>query len=214
MPRALVAAFLLALLVPGSARGGSGRALVSDLASLPWRPSEGLELVGTPAPAWTGIEWIQGGPLTLQLLRGKVVLLRFWLTDCPYCTRTAPALNALQRKYAEQGLVVVGLHHPKSEYTRRHDVVRAAAHELEFRFPIGTDDRWKTLDRYWTGVPGRSFTSVTFVIDRAGIIRFLHDGGAFFEGPGEEGRAYEAIETMIVRLLAESAPTSTRENIR
>ncbi len=173
------------------------------LADLPWLPAEGLDLVGRPAPEWKGIDWIQGGPLTLESLRGKVVLLRFWLTDCPYCVRTAPALNALDRRYRPEGLVVVGLHHPKSAYTRERAVVRAAARELEFEFPVGTDDGWTTLDRYWTGSSKRAFTSVTFLIDRAGIIRFVHDGGEFFPGMGTAGSAYRAIEEMIERLLRE-----------
>ncbi len=176
---------------------------IAGLADLPWLPAEGLELIGRGAPQWEGIDWIQRGPLTLGSLRGKVVLLRFWLTGCSYCTRTAPALNALDRRYRERGLVVVGLHHPKSAYTRERDVVRAAARELEFEFPVGTDDRWTTLERYWTGSSKRAFTSVTFLIDRDGIIRFLHDGGEFFPGAGAAGSAYRAIEEMVERLLRE-----------
>jgi peroxiredoxin len=183
----------------------SSRVAAAKLPDLPWRPSDGLDLIGTPAPEWVGVEWIQGGPLTLDRLRGKVVLLRFWLTGCAYCTRTAPALNRLYRKHAARGLVVVGLHHPKSEDTRSLAVVRHAADGLGFEFPVGTDDAWKTLDRYWTGTPGRKFTSVTFLIDRRGIIRFLHDGGEFFPGDRAPGRAYDAIEQMIDLLLAESA---------
>lgn len=173
------------------------------LSGLPWLSSQGLALIGRPAPQWAGIEWIQGGPLTLESLRGKVVLLRFWLTGCPYCKRTAPALNALDRRYRERGLVVVGLHHPKSAYTRERDAVRAAARDLEFHFPIGTDDDWTTLDRYWTGSSKRAFTSVSFLIDRDGTIRFVHDGGEFFPGSGAAGNAYRAIEEMIERLLRE-----------
>lgn len=173
----------------------------ATLSDLPWLPAEGLDLIGRPAPEWDGIDWIQGGPLRLGSLRGKVVLLRFWLTGCPYCTRTAPALNALDRRYRARGLVVVGLHHPKSAHTRQRDVVRAAARELEFEFPIGTDDGWTTLDHYWTGSSRRAFTSVTFLIDRGGVIRFVHDGGEFFPGPGSAGNAYRAIEEMVERLL-------------
>src|SRR5688500_2325671 len=114
----------------------SSGAAAAKLPDLPWRPSEGLGLIGTPAPAWVGVEWIRGGPLTLERLRGKVVLLRFWLTGCAYCTRTAPALNRLYRTHAARGLVVVGLHHPKSEETRSPDVVRQAADRLGFEFPV------------------------------------------------------------------------------
>src|SRR5262245_33780823 len=63
-----------------------------------WVPVEGRELLGTSAPEWKGIRWIQGGPLDLSALRGKVVLLRFWLIDCPYCEKTAPALREFWSK--------------------------------------------------------------------------------------------------------------------
>src|SRR5262252_6440697 len=98
--------------------------LMGAVATTEWLPREGRELLGTPAPEWKGIHWLQGGPLTIANLKGKVVLLRFWLLDCPYCERTAPALRELYSKYRDQGLVVVGLHHPKSEEAR--DVARVA----------------------------------------------------------------------------------------
>ena len=182
---------------------GSGSSIPEGL---PWTPAEGLELIGKPAPSWEDVEWVQGGPLSLDGLRGKVVLLRFWLTGCPYCARTAPALNELARKYRDRGLVVVGLHHPKSRYARSEEVVREAVRELALRFPVGMDNDWTTLDRYWTGGTRHSFTSVTFLIGREGRIRFLHDGGEFFPGEGEPGQAHAAIETMIERLLGEVRP--------
>src|SRR5687767_10682308 len=77
--------------------------------------SEGDELIGKPAPAWRELAWLAGGPLKLEALRGKAVLIRFWTVGCALCTRTAPALNEVWEKYRDRGLVVVGIHHPKSE---------------------------------------------------------------------------------------------------
>src|SRR5713226_1595925 len=92
-----------------------------------WALTDGRELLGTRAPELRGVEWRQGGPLTLVGLRGKGVLIRFWLTGCAYCEATAPALNELHDAYAAKGLVVVGLHHPKSDETRDRAVVERAA---------------------------------------------------------------------------------------
>src|SRR5260370_1177109 len=142
-----------------------------------WAPREGRELLGTRAPELRGVEWLQGGPLTLVGLRGKVVLIRFWLTGCAYCTATAPALNELHDAYAAKGLVVVGLHHPKSDETRDRAVVERAARQLGFRFPVGIDPDWKTANAYGVGTVFRQFTSVSILVDRAGTIRFVHDGG-------------------------------------
>jgi peroxiredoxin len=170
-----------------------------------WTPREGKELLGAPAPEWKGIRWIQGGPLTLAGLRGKVVLLRFWLADCPYCERTAPALRELDSRFRDRGLVVVGIHHAKSARTRNPEKVALAARELGFTFPVGMDDTWATLKAYGVGTVFRRFTSVSFLIDASGTIRFVHDGGEFHAGGGPGHRecnaAYEALQRTIEELL-------------
>lgn len=171
-----------------------------------WEPQEGKDLLATRAPEWGGITWIQGGPLTLASLKGKVVLLRFWLGNCLYCVRSAPALSSLQEQYRDRGLVVVGLHHPKSQEGRDLKWVAGKAGELGFDFPVGQDDQWTTIRAYGVGTRFRRFTSVSFLIDRTGIIRFVHDGGEFHPGGGrgheECNRAYEALKAAIEAALA------------
>ncbi|MBI2980791.1 MAG: redoxin domain-containing protein, partial [Deltaproteobacteria bacterium] len=130
-------------------------------ATASWQPQEGRSLIGTTAPEWRKIEWIEGGPLTLKELQGKVVLLRFWLTGCPYCIASAPALNEFWETYSDQGLVVVGLHHPKSEQTKKPEVIKEAAKQLGFQFPIGMDNSWETIRSYGVGSVFKNFTSVT-----------------------------------------------------
>jgi peroxiredoxin len=165
-----------------------------------WEPTEGKSLIGTRAPEWRGVEWLQGGPLTLSSLRGKVVLLRFWLTDCALCAATAPALRDLSKRYRDRGLVVVGIHHPKSEEVRDPEVVAAAAKALGFGFPIGMDDEWQTVSASGVGTTFKRFTSVSFLIDQQGIIRFVHDGGEFHAGGGA---GHEACNAAFDSLLAE-----------
>lgn len=164
----------------------------------PWTPSEGTSLIGTPAPEWKGVDWIQGGPQTLAGLRGKVVLLRFWLVDCAYCTRSAPVLRGLSARYKKQGLVVVGLHHPKSAAARDRRAVARAAKALRLEFPIGLDNEWETIRAYGVGTVFQRFTSVSFLIDRQGVIRFVHDGGDLHDGA-------DALETVIVDALPSRA---------
>ena len=192
-----------------SSRGAlllAGVLLTSAAPASTWSPKEGADLIGTPAPEWRGITWIQGGPLRLSDLKGKVVLLRFWLGDCPYCERSAPALRALDHEFRNRGLVVVGLHHPKSEASRDPGWVAHRAAELGFEFPVGQDSDWTTIRAYGVGTRFRRFTSVSFLIDQTGTIRFVHDGGEFHAGggPGHEDcrAAYEAIHEEIRGLLS------------
>jgi peroxiredoxin len=173
-----------------------------------WIPKEGRELIGTRAPEWRGIRWLQGGPLSLADLRGKVVLLRFWLIDCPYCERSAPALRAWSDAYGDRGLVVVGLHHPKSEAARDPAAVERAARTYGFDFPVGLDNDWTTIRAYGVGRIFHDFTSVSFLIDRSGIIRFIHDGGEYHEGGGPGHRdchaAHAALDAAIQDLLSKA----------
>lgn len=182
-----------------------------------WQPEEGRALVGTPAPEWRGLEWLQGGPLTLDELRGQVVLLRFWLVDCPFCRRTAPALVGLHERYGDRGLVVVGIHHPKSDAARDPDVVRHAAQRYGFSFPVALDNHWATIRAYGVGSHFRRFTSVSFLIGPGGDIRWVHDGGAYRPGDDDEGRAYEALVAAIERWLPDPIPSvesSTEADLR
>ena len=154
----------------------------------------GRELIGTRAPEWTVSEWIGSEPRSLASFRGRVLVVRWWTAPgCPYCAASADGLNDLARKYAARGLEVIGMYHHKSSapLTRAH--VEAQARRLGFTFPIAIDDGWKTLRRWWLDRTDRGWTSVTFVIDREGIIRHIHPGGAFF--PGEPG--FEALEKAV-----------------
>src|SRR5581483_6203971 len=55
-----------------------------------------------------GVTWLQGGPLRMADLRGKLVLIDFWDYTCVNCIRTLPYVKEWHRRYADRGLVVVG----------------------------------------------------------------------------------------------------------
>ncbi len=150
-------------------------------------PAEvGRELLGTRPPEWQFGEWLQTPPLTLAGLRGKVVLVRWWTgPECPYCSASADSLNSLWKKDRDRGLVVIGMYHHKSPTPLTHEHVEAQIRRLGFEFPIGIDKDWTTLRRWWLDDQRRGWTSVTFLLDREGIIRHIHPGGAYF--PGEPG---------------------------
>ncbi len=172
-----------------------------------WQPVEGREVLGIAAPGWAaGKTWLNSKPLTLASLRGKVVLIRFWLANCPYCRSSAPSLETFHRKYAERGLVVIGFHHPKRGEQREVVFVRRWAQTYGITFPVALDNDWEALNKYWfPNGEQRRFTSVSFLIDRHGIIRWLHDGGEFHTGGGKSHnacqQAYRSLEQHIQQLL-------------
>ncbi|HEU5056651.1 MAG TPA: redoxin domain-containing protein [Kofleriaceae bacterium] len=160
---------------------------------------EGNELIGKPAPGWQLDTWFNSKPLALADLRGKVVLVRWFMSpDCPFCSATAPSLNLLDDRYRERGLVVLGFYHHKNPEPLRAEAVKGYLEHYRFRFPVAIDPDWKTLKRWWLDRE-RGWTSVSFLLDRKGMIRFIHPGGKY--APGSHDLA--EIERKIRSLLAE-----------
>ena len=170
-----------------------------------------LSILGKPVPEWPAKpaeKWVQGGPLTLADLRGKVVLLRFFMdADCPLCRGTAPALNELHREFSSRGLVVIGMYTPKPRPRPvDREIVREYVRAYRFEFPVAVDDDWSALRRLWLDrVPDASFTSASLLIDRRGVLRHVQKGGLYAkDAASAEARAdYAAMRSSIVQLLAE-----------
>ena len=70
---------------------------------------------------------------------------------------------------------------------------------LDFVFPVAIDHEWRTLTDWWLDGGIRRFTSVTFLIDRNGVVRHIHPGGEYVKGD----EAYEQMRRMIRTLLKE-----------
>jgi peroxiredoxin len=168
----------------------------------------GEAVLGRPAPDWGPHSWVQGGPLTLAELRGKVVLVRFFMSaECPLCRATAPSLNELHDRFGTAGLVVVGMFTPKPRPRPTPlDEVRGHVEAYGFRFPVAVDDDWSALRALWLDrVPDAKFTSSSVLIDKRGIVRHVHPGGTFAkDGPDARARRdYEGLVAAIEKLLAE-----------
>ncbi len=136
--------------------------------------------VGQPASEFSTIQWLQSPDLSINTLKGKVVLIRWWTDDCIFCINTASALNNWHQMYSDSGLVIIGMYHPKPEPKPCNvEDVKRFAMEKGFRFPIAIDDQWKNVKTYWLNGSRKKFTSVSFLIDRNGIIRYIHPGGEY-----------------------------------
>ena len=156
-------------------------------------------LLGHRAPGWTGAVWLNSKPIELSQLAGKVVLIRWWTAPgCPYCRATAPALNEFHETYRERGLEVLGFYHHKSPAPLEHMSVMEHAQRFGFKFPIAIDPEWQTLKEWWLHRDER-WTSVSFLLDRKGVVRHIHPGGQYVRGD----RDYQLMRSKIEELLAE-----------
>ena len=145
---------------------------------------------GRPAPELVGLlAWINSEPLTLESLRGNVVLIDFWTYTCINCIRTFPFLKAWHEKYADKGLVILGIHSPEFEFEKKLENVEAAAVRHGLEYPIALDSDHAT----WTAYRN-SWWPRKYLVDQDGVVRYDHIG---------EG-AYEETEGWIKRLLEEA----------
>ena len=143
-----------------------------------------------------GGQWFNSEPLTIAGLRGKVVLVDFWTYTCINCIRTLPYIEAWHEKYADKGLVVIGVHTPEFAFEKNPENVAAAIKDFGLTYPVMQDNDYATWNaynnRYW---PAKYF------IDKNGKIRWTHFG---------EG-AYDESEERIRTLLRESGATIDTE---
>jgi thiol-disulfide isomerase/thioredoxin len=169
-------------------------------------PDSGAELIGTPAPKWTFDRWLRTKPMSVESLRGKVVLLRWWTEQCHFCRTTLPVLEQVRREHPD--LVVIGVFHPKPPRKVSDQHILEIADQIGFDGPIAVDQAWKTLNRYWLDAnPERNWTSVSFLIDRQGRIRWVHGGGEYHPSTDPAharcNKQYEDFEQHLTTLLNE-----------
>ncbi len=125
-----------------------------------------------------------------EQIKGKVVLYDIWTYSCINCQRTLPYIVAWNDKYADEGLVIVGIHSPEFEFEKDINNVGLAVEKFGITYPVILDNDktvWDAFEnRYW---PRK------YIADDEGYIRYDHIG---------EG-AYDETEKIIQELLAERA---------
>lgn len=163
---------------------------------------------GDMAPEWSPMKWWNSDSLSLKNLKGKIVLIRWWTNGCQYCIQSAEALNDWYSTYRDSGFIVVGMYHPKP-FPREleSNEVYFYLREKEFLFPIAEDAQWVNLTNYWLHSGNKEYTSVSFLLDQNGIIRWIHPGGEYHKNAeiGHESclRDYLSLDSAIVALLRE-----------
>lgn len=174
--------------------------------------SAGADRIGVQAPEFRFDAWLNSDPLALEDLRGRVLLVRWWTDTCPFCASSAPALRTLHDQYSSQGLTLIGVFHPKARRDDPLDLPRVerVVEQREFEFPIAVDWDWRNgmLRDWWLTGPDRPATSVTFLVDKQGVIQFVHPGMEYHDdtGPQDHSMCVDdmgRIRSEIERLLAE-----------
>jgi methionine-R-sulfoxide reductase len=139
-----------------------------------------------------GDEWINSAPLTTDALKGKVVLVDFWTFECSNCLNALPHVKALEAKYRDKGLVVVGVHSPELADEKIPANVRAAVRRLGVVYPVVIDGHY----RIWNAFHNEYWPAV-YLIDAKGRIRYHHFG------EGSYDQQDQAIRTLLDESLTQ-----------
>jgi cytochrome c biogenesis protein CcdA/thiol-disulfide isomerase/thioredoxin len=143
--------------------------------------------IGSAAPDFAGIaDWINTKPLTIEELKGHVVLVDFWTYSCINCVRTLPHITKWYNTYKDDGFIIVGVHTPEFEFEKSRANVQAAIDRFGITYPVALDNNygtWRAYDNhYWPA---------HFLIDQNGIIQYTHFG------EGEYGKTENMIRTLL-----------------
>jgi thiol-disulfide isomerase/thioredoxin len=161
-------------------------------------PAAQLPVEGAMPSLDSATGWLNSPPLTAADLRGRVVLVQFWTYTCINWLRTLPYVRAWANRYADQGLVVLGVHTPEFDFEHDLDNVRRAATDLQVDYPIAIDNDyavWSAFDNhYWPAL---------YFVDAQGQIRHHRFG----EGD------YEQSEMIVQQLLAEAGSGGTDQEL-
>ena len=166
--------------VAESASESPGASSVEESSPEP-EPDDGRSVggaVGDRAPEFQKISnWINSDPLTMDGLRGNVVLIDIWTYTCVNCIRTLPFLKEWHAKYADHGLTIVGVHSPEFEFEKLTENVVRSTKEYDLGWPIAQDNDFGTWRAY-----NNRFWPAKYLVDKDGIVRYTHFGeGAYIE---------------------------------
>ncbi len=155
-----------------------------------YKDGELLNVDPYPAPEFAGLEdWINSEPLTLESLRGQVVLVDFWTYSCINCVRNNPYIEGWYQQYKDDGFTVIGAHAPEFAFERNVENVQKAVRDQNISYPVALDNDFST----W-GAFENQFWPTYYLIDAQGNVRRIHSG---------EGE-YRESEQAIRQLLTEN----------
>ena len=180
-------ALLLTLM---AALGLLGAAVTKLRAGEPSQPSPSFV-----APELTGDSWFnlpKGGKLSLASRKGKVTVVHFWTFACINCKHNLAAYDRWWRRFADKGVVVIGIHTPETEAERDPATVARKVRELGITYPVLLDpehqnwNRWQ--QRVWPAI---------YLIDKQGRARYLREGELEYQGAGGEAKMTQLIVDLL-----------------
>ena len=178
-------------------------------------------IIGQPAREWDVSQWANldylkmDEPITLEKLRGKVVVVHFWEDANDGSRRTLQALNQLAEEFHSEPVVFVGIFLTRNSIADEPwSVAKSLTNDWEVTIPIAADE--STHVTWWRSRYDHLPSTPTFVIDPDGEISHLHPGPELF--PSDEvadricNEDYHALRRAIHSALGQQLAETTSES--
>jgi peroxiredoxin len=153
---------------PQQGIGGAGLGESSPDPSLAIDPS-----TGSIAPDFT-LSTVNGEQVNLHELRGKTILVNYWVTWCIPCIEEMPVLEKLHQEYQDQDFILLSVNGIAQDDM---STVMSTLGDFDVTFPVVLDDNDSVYNEYKV-----RFMPTSFFIDRQGVIRHIQLGSTTEEG--------------------------------
>jgi len=136
------------------------------------------------APAFT-LQSVDGKAVSLAQYKGDVVMINFWASWCGPCRQEMPLLDSIYKQYKDMGFVLLGVNVEPDSHN-----ANAWLKKTPVSYPVLYDPNSQVSQLYQVQA-----MPTTVIIDRQGIVRFVHDGYL----PGDENQYMNSIRSLIVQ---------------
>jgi thiol-disulfide isomerase/thioredoxin len=130
---------------------------------------------GSLAPAFEGIDWIQGEPIQSLDEKGKVYMLELWATWCGPCIQIIPHIDAWHKKYQDKGLEIIGLNIFEDNLDTVKAFVKAQGEQMNYRVAF-SGGRGSAFEKNWLIPAGIQSIPHALLIKDGKIIFKNHPG--------------------------------------
>jgi peroxiredoxin len=136
--------------------------------------------------------WLNSTPLTLESLRGQVVVVHFFAFGCYNCKNNYPWYREWQNDLAGEEVTIVGIHTPETSAEENVAALQASLDEHGLKFPVVVDAQ-KTMWNAWRN----NIWPAVYIIDKRGRIRYWWYGELDWQGAGNQKNARRQIELLL-----------------
>jgi peroxiredoxin len=146
------------------------------------------------APEFDGVDaWMNSSPMTMESLRGQVVVVHFFAFGCINCVHNYPWYKDWYERLSSKGVAIIGIHTPETATEANNELLKTSLEKNGLKFPVAVDKERKMWQAWHNGI----WPSV-YIIDKHGRVRFWWYGELDWQGAGNQKVAERQIEQLLV----------------